>query len=200
MDCWWGCHLRFNQHQVAAHRGLRVRLAVLLWLFVGALPARAEVYATKEQALKIVFAKATDIHEEVKSLTAEQRDRLQKESRLRFPEPVYTFSVAQGKDGRLGYALVMNEIGKSEHITFLVGVSPKGEVTDVVVMEFRESRGWEVKEKRFTSQFKGKKRKDPVRVNQDIMNYTGATLSSEALARGVKKALLLTDLFYGHAQ
>src|SRR2546425_13267597 len=54
----------------------------------------------------------------------------------------------------------------------------------------------EVKEKRFLRQFRGKTAGDPIRINQDILNYTGATLSSKALARGVKRAVLLLDVFY----
>src|SRR5438445_11266931 len=42
---------------------------------------------------------------------------------------------------------VLDEIGKSEPITFMVGMSPEGKVTEVAVMVFRESRGGEVKEK-----------------------------------------------------
>jgi thiamine biosynthesis lipoprotein len=182
--------LRFSRDKGKGARGKSAFLLLVLSLV--SIAARAEVYATEEQALKVVFPKATQITREVKSLSPEQRDKLQKDSHLRFPEHEYTFlTTPQGR------ALVMNEIGKSEAITFMVGTTPDGKVSDVVVMEFRESRGWEVKEKRFTSQFKGKKAKDPIRVNQDIMNYTGATLSSEALARGVKRALLLNELFYG---
>lgn len=174
-------------------KGARGKFAFLLLLICWfSLAAFAEVYATEEQALKIVFPNATAVTREVKSLMPEQREKLQKDSHLHFPERDYTFLVTPR-----GRALVMNEIGKSEAITFMVGITPDGRVSDVVVMEFRESRGWEVKEKRFTSQFKGKKVKDPIRVNQDIMNYTGATLSSEAIARGVKRALLLNELFYG---
>jgi hypothetical protein len=54
-----------------------------------------------------------------------------------------------------------------------------------------------VKEQRFLSQFRGKQSSDPIRVNQDIVNYTGATLSSYAIARGVRRALALAHLFYG---
>jgi Na+-translocating ferredoxin:NAD+ oxidoreductase RnfG subunit len=184
--------LRSKRGQVTGDRGQWRCAAVLLLLCALASTARAEVYATEEQALKIVFPKATQVTREVKSLTPEQREKLQKDSHLHFPEREYTFLVTPQ-----GRALVMNEVGKSEAITFMVGIGQDGKISDVVVMEFRESRGWEVKEKRFTSQFKGKKAKDPIRVNQDIMNYTGATLSSEAMARGVKRALLLNELFYG---
>src|SRR5262249_44837730 len=88
------------------------------------------------------------------------------------------------------------EIGKSEPITFMVCMTSEGKVAEVAVMEFRENRGWEVKEKRFLNQFHGKTAKNSIRVDEDIINYTGATLSSKAIARGVKKALLLLDAFY----
>jgi len=90
----------------------------------------------------------------------------------------------------------MNEIGKHEYITFIVGVTPKGEVGDVAVMEYRETRGEEVKDRRFLRQFHGKKLTDPITVDRDIENYTGATLSSHAIATGVKKALVLVQAFY----
>jgi hypothetical protein len=64
-------------------------------------------------------------------------------------------------------------------------------------MEYRESRGGEVREQRFLRQFRGKRERDAIQVNNDIVNYTGATLSSQAIARGVKKALALAHLFYG---
>jgi len=75
-------------------------------------------------------------------------------------------------------------------------MSPEGKVTEVVIMIFRENRGWEVKEKRFLNQFRGKTLRNSIRVDEDIINYTGATLSSKAVARGVKRALFLFDAFY----
>ncbi|HWR37119.1 MAG TPA: FMN-binding protein [Clostridia bacterium] len=157
----------------------------------------AETLLTEAQALKIVFPKSQTVERDTKSLTGEQRQKLQQSTRLRFPEQQYTFYVAKSKGQIDGHALVLDEIGKHENITFIVGVSPKGEVLEVAVMEYRESRGGEVKEQRFLRQFHGKKQADEIAVNKDIMNYTGATLSSHAIARGVKRALALVDTFYG---
>ncbi|HUM06042.1 MAG TPA: FMN-binding protein [Terriglobales bacterium] len=171
----------------------------LLILFCSALPLHAEIYLTEEQAVKIAIPNAVSVDVETKQLTPAQRDSLQRASRLRFPEPQYRFFVGRNKDGSVaGYALIMNEVGKEEFITFIVGITPKRETGEVVVMEYRETRGGEVREKRFLRQFRGKKTTDPIQVNNDIENYTGATLSSHAIAAGVKKALLLTDTFYLH--
>ena|SRR5438270_5585115 len=159
--------------------------------------AVAETLLTQEQALKIVFPKSESVNSETRVLTPEQRQTLEENTGLRFPEADYPTFVATTKGQTDGYAIILNEIGKHENITFIVGVSPKGKVMEVAIMEYRESRGDEVKEQRFLSQFRGKQSSDPIRVNQDIVNYTGATLSSYAIARGVRRALALTHLFYG---
>ncbi|HEV8522904.1 MAG TPA: FAD:protein FMN transferase [Terriglobales bacterium] len=160
------------------------------------LPAAAQIFATETQALEAVVGRDATITRQEHKITPEDRRKLEESTGLRFPEPACTFFVAQRQGQVTGYALVMNEIGKSEPITFMVGMSPEGKVTSVVIMVFRESRGGEVKERRFTQQFQGKRLADPIRVNQDIMNYTGATLSSKAVARGVKRALALLEHFY----
>jgi Na+-translocating ferredoxin:NAD+ oxidoreductase RnfG subunit len=156
----------------------------------------AETLLTEPEALKIVFPKAQSIETQVRTLTESQREDLQKKTGLRFLETEYRFFIGHGKAGIDGYAVIMNEIGKHEYITFIVGISPKGEVRDVAVMDYRETRGWEVKEQRFLRQFRGKSLADPIAVDRDIVNYTGATLSSHAIARGVKKALALAQMFY----
>ena len=173
-----------------------VSYAILVLLLLSPATASAETYLTEQQALKIVLSKSETIDREVHSLSDAQRAQLQEKTGLRFPEKQFLFFVGKSKGKVDGYAVTMNEIGKHEFITFIVGMNPKSEVSDCAVMEFRESRGWEVREQRFLRQFRGKKRGDPIQVNRDIVNYTGATLSSHAIARGVKRALLLTELFY----
>jgi thiamine biosynthesis lipoprotein len=161
-----------------------------------AVPASGEVYVNEAQALAIILGEKAVVRKEQKTLDEALRTKLERASNLRFPESSYTFFIAT-RDGQAEkFAIQMNEIGKTEPITFMVGMSPEGKVTEVVIMVFRENRGWEVKEKRFLNQFRGKTLHNSIRVDEDIINYTGATLSSKAVARGVKKALLLLDAFY----
>ena len=175
------------------YRLAKAVLAVVVLISV----TRAETLLTQEQAVKVVFPKSESVQAEKKTLSDQQRQELENNTGLRFPESEYPTFVARTRGQADGYAMILNEIGKHENITFIVGVSPKGKVLEVAVMEYRESRGGEVREQRFLSQFKGKTSSDPIRVNQDIVNYTGATLSSYAISRGVRRALALTHLFYG---
>src|ERR1700759_4125694 len=148
-------------------------------LIAHANPAPAQFFLNEAQALEAIFGRDLSVAREAHHLDDAQRQRLEHASGLHFPERQYTFLVV-AKNGKFaGYALVMDEIGKTEPITFLVGMDPDGRVAVVAVVDFRESRGWEVKEKRFLRKFHGKRAGDPIQVDRDIINYSGATLSSK---------------------
>ena len=70
-----------------------------------------------------------------------------------------TFKAMRG-DTLVGYAIIVEEIGKHRPITFVVGVRPDGTVNDVAVMAYREAYGGEVKTKRFLAQYRGKRPRD----------------------------------------
>src|ERR1700675_918958 len=101
-----------------------------------ALPAAGEVYLSEAQALAIVLGERAVVRKEQKTLDDALRTKLERASNLRFPEFSYTFFIA-ARDGQAEkYAIQMNEVGKTEPITFMVGMTPEGKVTDVVIMVF----------------------------------------------------------------
>jgi thiamine biosynthesis lipoprotein len=151
---------------------------------------------TESGALKALFGSDAEVRRQVYPVDPALKERLQKASGLHFHASNFTVFEAQKSGKPAGYAVIMNEIGKSEPITFMVGITPKHKVSDVILMVFRESRGAEVKDARFMRQFRGKTSASHLRVNDDVLNYAGATLSSRAVARGVKKALVLVDALY----
>jgi hypothetical protein len=58
--------------------------------------------------------------------------------------------------------MIVEEIGKHQPITFMVGVQPDGKVADVAVMVYRESYGGQVRYARFLAQFTGKTLRHPM--------------------------------------
>lgn len=156
----------------------------------------AQVFMSEAEALKVIAPQAVWT-EEIKSLGDAARQSLSKVTRLHFAEPEYHFHVAREGERATAYARTLEEIGKSEPITFTVGLDAEGKITEVILLLYRESRGAEVRDPRFLKQFRGKTRRDPVQIDREILNYAGATLSSQALARGVRKALALFEQFYG---
>jgi hypothetical protein len=81
-------------------------------------------------------------------------------------------------------------------MTYMVGVDQQGRVSDIELLIFREARGSEVRQKRFNSQYEGKSVLDPIRINRDIINISGATMSVRSMSAGIKRVLVLVDEFY----
>lgn len=61
---------------------------------------------------------------------------------------------------------------------------------------YRESRGKDIIRKRFLNQYKGKTLKSPVRINKDIINVSGATISVRGVNRGVRKMRAVIGEFF----
>jgi hypothetical protein len=98
-------------------------------------------------------------------------------------------------DGRTT-AWVLEEIGKTEPIT--IGVAVQDATVKLVrVLEFRESRGWEIRYPFFTGQFEGMSMTDRLTLDRPVDGITGATLSVSAVDKVVRLALLLDR--YVHA-
>jgi H+/Na+-translocating ferredoxin:NAD+ oxidoreductase subunit G len=156
----------------------------------------AEVYLTEEDALKLMFPQSERIRKEVLKLSSEKK--LQIEERIGWKFPEESFEVYVGETGTQinGYALVQNTIGKHKPMTYMVGVDSTGHVLNVELLVFREARGSEVRTKRFNVQYEGKTASDPVRLNKDIINISGATMSVRSMTAGIKRVLVLVDEYY----
>jgi len=159
-------------------------------------PEAVKVYFTPEEALTKVFAKADTLWTEEWSPTPQERTEL--EGRLGWRVEDETFAIHRaGQEGQdLGYAVITEEQGRFMPITFIVKLSAACRVDMVLVMVYRESRGDGVKRQRFLKQFRDKDTSDHLRLNRDLVGVSGATMSSRALAMGVKKVLAIVELRY----
>ena len=158
--------------------------------------AHEEIYLTPEEAAKLMFPDSQTIRKEILTLTPEQKDLIQRRIGWNFPETSFECYIGE-TDGKIdGWALVQNTIGKHKPMTYMVGVNPDGEVINVEVLIYRESRGSEVRKKRFNYQYEGKTVYDPIRINRDIINISGATMSVRSMSAGVKRTLVIVDEVY----
>jgi Na+-transporting NADH:ubiquinone oxidoreductase subunit NqrC len=58
-------------------------------------------------------------------------------------------------------------------------------------MDYRESRGGEVRDPRWRAQFSGKSSGSALRLDSDIQNISGATLSCRHITEGIKRLLAI---------
>ena len=87
-------------------------------------------------------------------------------------------------------AWILEEIGKEKLITTGIVIN-NSQIEQVKVLVFRESRGWEVRHDFFTKQFKQAALKEDNRLDKNIDNISGATLSVRAIKKLAAIALLL---------
>jgi hypothetical protein len=157
-------------------------------------PARAQgVYFTTRDLLADFFHDSQAVT--YKKVTVGQVERARLVARLGYTpsRSSYTFYVATSGTRVDGYALIDEQLGEHLPITFAVKLSPAGAVERQEIVAYREPRGDEVRDSRFRRQFVGKTARDPVTADQDIVAVSGATISSRAMAVGVRRALVLFD-------
>lgn len=144
----------------------------------------ASIYLSVEQAQKTMLPGAALTPANV-TLTADQRKAIEKASDTRVRNAtVRAWRVSGG-----GWFIVDEVIGKHEFITYAITLSGAGVVKGIEILEYRESYGSEVKDAKWRAQFTGKSARDPLKLDADIRNISGATLSSRHIAEGVRRVL-----------
>lgn len=165
-----------------------------------AFEARAdEVYWTPKALLKDFFPKS----EKVTYLSLEiAGHRAEIEKRLGYtpPKPKYVIFVAKTGEQIDGYAVIDEELGQHEPITFGVKLSATGAVERTEVMAYRERYGSEIREARFRQQFTGKSSSDAIRAGDDVVVISGATISSKSITIGVRRAVALVSVLLRDSQ
>ena len=156
----------------------------------------AEVFMTEDEGVKVMLPKSERVRKDVIRLNAEKKTQIEERIGWKFPEEEFEVYVGETGTRVDGYAVVQNTIGKHKPMTYMVGVDGQGSISDIELLVFRESRGSEIRQKRFNSQYEGKTVLDPVRINKDIINISGATMSVRSMSAGIKRVLVLVDEFY----
>jgi len=93
----------------------------------------------------------------------------------------------------VGYLAEGPVVSRSGPFIIRVAMTADARVIRAAVAHYPGARGGDVQDPRFTRQFEGRTASDPLRVGKDIDAVSGATLSSRAMAGGVRKALDLAQ-------
>ncbi len=158
-------------------------------------PAYATEYLNAEQAAKSIFPEADKFSYAPVALSKEQMKEIQKRSGIMQRWSKQDVWRAEKNGKLIGYFITDNVIGKHEFITYGTGLSLDGHVRGIEIMTYKETRGDEVRQSSWRNIFKGKTLNDPFKLNKDIPNISGATLSCKNIMNGVKRLLVLQDMF-----
>lgn len=156
-----------------------------LLLITGAVQAKG-VYLSVDQFVQSAFDDASPARRKL-WLSGEQRDQLQT---ILGHAVGLRVSYWQARDRS---AWILEEIGKELPITIGIVVEA-GQLVDVRILEFRESRGGEVRYPFFTRQFVGLSLQPESRqLSGHIDGISGATMSVKAVTRAAEAALFMAQ-------
>src|SRR5206468_4385217 len=151
-------------------------------------------YLTVDQAQQAIFPGKSFTAAPVK-LTSVQRKAIEQASGVRSAAPVKLTSVQrkaieQASGVRVlhdeqqvwrvsggGWFIVDEVVGKHEFITYAAGLNPEGSVKQIEIMGYRETYGGQIRDQKWRAQFMGKTSKSTLKLDSDIKNISGATLS-----------------------
>jgi Na+-translocating ferredoxin:NAD+ oxidoreductase RnfG subunit len=157
-------------------------------------PALSKVYFTVKELLSSHFKTADRVSFERVSLSGPQKKTLERRLGSKLPKTNYVVYVASKGGHPLGYAVFDQELGQHELIDFATFFDGAGKITRTEVTAYREGYGSEIRRDSFRRQFIGRDAHSHFRVGQDIDAISGATISSDSMARAVHRAALIVDV------
>lgn len=146
-------------------------------------------YLTYQEAQKSFFSDLAIFVPSDITLNEDEIDQVQSMSKVRVRDPKQKVWKVEQNGHHTGWFIIDKVVGKHELITYAIALTAEGKVKGIEVLDFKESYGEQIHELQWRAQFIGKTLSDPFKLDQDIRNISGATLSCKNVTNGVKRLL-----------
>ena len=163
-------------------------VAVLLLAAFVAANANAKVFYSQSEALALAFPDAEKVESNTFVLNEDQVERIESLAKCELGSKLVKIYTGMREGKVLGYALIDVHNVRTLPEAFMVVLNPSGEVRSLRVLAFHEPLEYKPTN-RWYSQFDNQSIEAPLRVGGDIHGVVGATLSTRATTRGVRRAL-----------
>jgi Na+-translocating ferredoxin:NAD+ oxidoreductase RnfG subunit len=172
-----------------------LELTALLLPAVFVAQAHATDYLSVAQAQTLLFPAANSFTDATLKLTSDQRDKIKDQAGVRQRTDEVKVWRAERDGQALGWFFVDEVIGKHEFITYATAVGRDGKVLGIEILSYRETHGGQVRDAQWRKNFVGKSLVDRFKLDEDVPNISGATLSCRNLLDGVKRLLVVQQLY-----
>jgi len=161
---------------------------VLLLAALVAGDAHGKVFITQSEALALAFPDAEEVKSTTFVLDDDQVARIESLARCDVDSKLVKIYTGTRGGKVLGYAMIDVHNVRTQPEAFMVVLSPVGEIRSLRLLAFHEPLEYKPTD-RWYSQFNNRSIEAPLRVGGDIHGVVGATLSTRATTRGVRRAL-----------
>lgn len=163
------------------------------------LSAHASDYLSVQQAQTLLFPSASQFTAQPLHFDSAQRDRIASLAGVRQRWATQKVWKAESSGRPVGWFVVDEVIGKHEFITYAAAISNDGKVLGVEILSYRETHGGQIRDAGWRRNFIGKTLGNPFKLDEDVPNITGATLSCRNVLDGVHRLLVIHKLFLANA-
>ncbi len=171
-------------------RCLIKKFAPALLLAPGGLHSQS--YLSREQARAILLPGSAEAR--VVSLSKKERKQIGEASGVE----VVNVEMDAWKRSDGSWLIFDTVDGRYEAIDIAVAINGEGEAMGVEILTYREIYGYEVRSPKWRRQFHGKSADSKLKLDKDISNISGATISSQSITKGVKRLLHTWELVLRH--
>jgi hypothetical protein len=161
-----------------------------LLLAACAASADAKVFYARDEMQSLAFPDATRLQARDLFPTAQQHREIEKLAQSHLESGLLTAYAGYAGDRLLGFAFLDTHTVRTLPETFLVVLSPQGEVLSLHVMAFYEPLEY-LPNERWLKQYEGAGLDNDLRIGRRIAAITGSTLSAEAVNGAVRRALAI---------
>lgn len=144
--------------------------------------AFSKTFLTIEQAQQILF-KGQKLTSFKVNLTEAQAESIEEVTDVR----VRHLDVNAWRTESGDWFIVDQVIGKHENIDLAIAMSKSGNVKGIEVLTYRESYGSQIMHPKWRAQFHGKNSSEFLKLDKQIKNISGATLSCRHVTDGINR-------------
>lgn len=173
---------------------INISSLLLIAALLAPAPAAAYVYFTPE-ALQASFFGADSVETVRFAPDGAQRASIEAQLGYKLPKDSYDIAIARRGGVVSGYAIIDEQVGQHDPITFGMRFGPDGRVERVEVMVYREPYGDGIRAPGFMRQFEGKDATSALKLGKDVRIVSGSTISSRSATIAVRRAAVLLAAF-----
>lgn len=164
-----------------------VGITLLLLL---AVDARAEVFHSRESALRLAFPDCDAVDARTLVLDDVQAAEATKRAGAKLPSKVVRAYVGQCDGHDCGYAFIETHRVRSLPETVMVVVTPEGRIDAAHLLAFHEPKEY-LPSSRWLTQFDGEELDADLGLGRDVAGIAGSTLTAQAITACVRRAAAL---------
>jgi Na+-translocating ferredoxin:NAD+ oxidoreductase RnfG subunit len=153
----------------------------------------AEVYHSRESALRLAFPEADNIKKREIFLDAEEKAEVEHRARVDLPSRLVTVYIGMLRQRVVGYAVIETHKVRSLPETILVVVDPDGRTRAVHMLAFHEPPEYAPAD-HWLRQFTGRPLDDDLRLGTGVDGITGATMTANSIVAAVRRILAVLEI------